>query len=104
MTDPARQLLADAANYIVEHGWTQKHMRDACGAVCALGAIHHVPVTTRDPADVTAISHLRFIAEMMLSEHPAVQGDVSIAHWNDHPDRTAEDVILTFREAANHDT
>lgn len=110
--EEAKVILAEAADYIAEHGWTQGDYRDdATGGVCALGAIW----STRDgilTVDEDDGRH-KFLASIdvcdkalvLLSQHlnvgPPGAWGAHVPNWNDQPERTAEDVILALKGAAN---
>lgn len=87
---PEETLLA-AADVINQRGWCQGELKDKNGAVCAMGAICSVAQwQSREALD----AHRLLIAEI---------GCGTIVGWNDAPERTAEDVILTMKKAANHE-
>lgn len=114
MSKSTGQILLDAADYLVEHGWFQGGMFDWGGlealdnnpAACALGAVQQVrreggtfplPVDSACPARTRLAETVRRIA-------PPVNGDSEIsiiAEWNDAPDRTKEEVVDALREAAD---
>jgi hypothetical protein len=80
--------LKAAAEYISEHGWTQGMMREKDGSVCAAGAL--LVVSGSESAGREAFTGYLY--------HTG--GWVNVADWNDQPDRTAEEVILTLKRAA----
>lgn len=91
MRKAAQETLKAAAEYISEHGWTQGEMSARDGSVCAAGAI----------AAVSGYDNGRSAARGAFSGYLYhTEGWSSIADWNDQPDRTAEDVILTLKRAA----
>lgn len=95
-------VLRDAAE-LVNRGWTQgDYARDAAGhevdprdpeAVCwcAQGAIWKAGCTAEFQAISVLCTHI--------NDTPGWYVDTVIA-WNDHPDRTAEEVATTMRECA----
>lgn len=98
----------DAADYLMEHGWTQHMMKAADGSVCAMGALWEVApeegkVTEKIDGITTYRSPEGEEAAIKLRKYLTFESNtpLAIARWNDHPDRTAEDVILAFKELAN---
>lgn len=97
--------LRDAAEYIGEHGWTQGQIKDRnTGAVCAMGALcmteGHRAFHWKD-----AVSAVAKVAGVTLVTHQLAEGfgvfaENGIPEWNDAPERTAEEVVLTFKRAA----
>jgi hypothetical protein len=83
-----QETLKAAAEYISEHGWTQGMMREKDGSVCAAGAL--LAVSGYESAGREAFTGYLY--------HTG--GWVNVADWNDQPDRTAEEVILTLKRAA----
>ena len=103
----AAEVLSKARDVLAERGWHQGDFaanRDGSGSVCAAGA-----------CSVAAFGSPTYIAEVFGPEAPEVQeallllrGVVSdddhdplsvIAHWNDDPRRSAEDVSLALKQA-----
>jgi hypothetical protein len=99
-------LLRDAAEYISEHGWTRGKMRDDKGAVCAMGALYMTTVVGIDNIyratllgeAVTALGDIAGVA--VIRTGPGSFGVNEVPKWNDAPERTAEEVVLTFKRAA----
>lgn len=79
--------LLKAADYIEKHGWCQGKWRNDAGEVCAYGAI----------SSVERCGLVRSGAAWRLGRFLNV---VSVAGWNDQPDRTKEEVIAALRAAA----
>lgn len=109
----AREILAEAAEYIAEHGWNQGGYVDKeTGGVCALGAIWSArdgvlftKTYATDPEtgryqDSQYLKEIRACnsALFLLTQH---LGSTHIPSWNDMPERTAEDVILALKGAAH---
>ena len=78
-------ILADAADYIDQHGWTQGQFETDDGKVCLLGAVRRC---TPIPGD-------RHLVEQVM--HRRRRADV----WNDAKDRTADEVTAYLREHAD---
>jgi hypothetical protein len=80
------KILYDAADLIDANGWCQREMKSNQGCYCAMGAINAVTLTPlRHPA------------------WDAVREEIfggSISSWNDHPDRTVDQVTTALRNAA----
>ncbi len=85
----AADVLNKAADLLERHGWCQGVSIDAAGRMCAGYALQQA-----EP-DV----HARYGARIALFEIIGVDS-VNILAWNDRPKRTAEQVIATFRAAA----
>lgn len=96
-----RALLADAADYIEEHGHCKGELEDGQGRVCAIGALS---ATRREAVRCGAVAlqdHSSRQAAQYLIEQTLVGGPSwHIVSWNNHPDRTAQEVIDRFREVA----
>jgi hypothetical protein len=84
-----QETLKAAAEYISGHGWTQDRMEGRDGSTCALGAILNACYGDED-AYGQAVARL--------NRH--IRSHVAISDWNDAPGRTAEEVILTLKRAA----
>lgn len=82
------ETLDEAADYIVEHGWTRGRFVDSSGGVCVLGALNAV-VTGN------TLIHLHSIV------HRAVAKDVGncLSAWNDLQ-TSAQPVIRQLRVTA----
>ncbi len=83
----ASTVLKEAKTRIKKHGWCQNTARNSRGEFCMVGALNNGPLSS----------------EAIFNEPPAqfliaVVGD-QIAHWNDHPFRTKEQVFAAFDEA-----
>jgi hypothetical protein len=81
--EPWRQHLLDAAQYIREHGWCQRTIRDEEGRVCLIGALQSVEGWENSVAPTM----LRRIISCIPS-------------WNNAPGRTKEEVIAALEGAA----
>jgi hypothetical protein len=94
ITDVAHTL-REAAEYIGEHGWLQGTLSSADGRVCAIGAIQRIG-GTGNARSYDAVDALYEYLDLPMTTgilHP-------VAIWNDEPERTAEDVILAMKCAA----
>jgi hypothetical protein len=95
----ADNIYAKAADVLVEKGWCQGEKKNDEGNLCAIGALMEVEddyLESKYAMDAAA-------------ERLAAGGEASamrtgllhpLARWNDRPERTAEDVILLFKELA----
>lgn len=103
MSDPAREILAEAGRYIAENGHHKGSMYSEDEVpeppACAIGAIHSA-------AGFGSRGHHYVGAVELLTEE--LHGSLSfpwdgstIAQWNDHPSTSAEDVILTLKRLGN---
>lgn len=98
VADEAAKILTQAIDLLRTHGWTQGHNVDEAGRMCTIGAIC-VSTTricnraaNRYPALATAI-------RAVVTELGTELGTEYIADWNDHPERTVEDVITLLEHA-----
>lgn len=83
---PTKQALLDAAQYIRVHGWKRGLGRHQ-GPRCAIGALLSVASYGGQVDDAAA----------------CLRNELSIgdlAAWNDHPSRTADEVIRALEQAA----
>lgn len=99
MSEPARKVLAEAGKYIAENGhhkgsmYSEDEVPDP--PACAIGAIHKVAgFGTRGHYYTGAVALLT--EELCGSQDNPWDGS-AIAQWNDHPNTSAEDVILTLK-------
>jgi GNAT superfamily N-acetyltransferase len=120
-TADVAQAWRDAALYLERHGWIQRslyrihdgeqfHPVPAACAIGALGmAIYGEPfddVHTPDHPEAAFFNYVEGLFEDYLdlsgylSTEPPHRG-LGIGEWNDHPDRTAEQVIDLLRTAAD---
>lgn len=92
LLDPVSVALLEAADYIEEHGHCKNMLHTDGGQVCAIGALCAV-------ADFT----------ILFSASDRVRSFLNLGHelhfnpvvtWNNAPERTKEEVISAFREAA----
>ncbi len=84
---PWQETLLDAADQLERRGWCQGRTVDNEGRMCALGALIAV---------AGHATHDEWLAHVKLQE---VVGD-RVDLWNDAPERTKEDVVAAFRQAA----
>ncbi len=111
MTDKSdADILAEAREYVVDHGWTPNVMRDGDGHVCTLGAIvcsqywygedHEDWECSRE-----FISDLRRLGQKLLralgvtEEYALNDGLSPIAKWNDEMVENGQQVIDLFAKA-----
>lgn len=95
-----------AAELLVRDGWCQHQSSDINGRRCAMGAI---ATATKELGFASAVIAQRLAASRRAAElleqfledadAPEFLGDIPL--WNDHPNRTAEDVILALKRAAS---
>lgn len=94
----------DMADYIERHGWTQGVEQDADGEVCLIGAVHWVnayfPAVLYPLAEGICARDAEFEAWLTHYEFGSDYGKIlgTITHWNDHPDRTVQQVLDLLRE------
>ena len=88
----ARGILLRSAELLEQNGWCQGAFMQS-GRMCAAGAM--MQAETEQDDHWTASGYHE--AQIAMAE---TIGAVSIPFWNDAPERTAEDVILAFKRAA----
>jgi hypothetical protein len=81
------EVLLDAADYIVQHGWCQGIFQASGGQVCAIGALRNV-ADEQEWAWAAAEQLASYI------------GYHRVPEWNDSPARTSYQVIGALRAAA----
>lgn len=86
------EVLLKAADTLAERGWCQGGLSDAQGRYCAIGAIRKVTNWSLGKDARSAVHRLM--------DHIETDQYYGIADWNDAPERTAEDVILAMKRAA----
>ena len=96
-----------AADYIEEHGWTQRQGEAADGSVCAQMAVGY---GTAKMLGIKVGPHMRMdspekLARLQMAgriaDHFLIQKlGTSIPHWNDVPERTVEQVLDFLRAMA----
>lgn len=91
-TEPWRQHLLKAADYIEKYGWCQGKMQKTTGEVCALGALIIVNNHKTAVDSFTSAQH-EFERRKRLKRS-------GITVWNDEPGRTKEQVIKSMRRIA----
>lgn len=86
-----------AAEVIRERGWCQMDYKNDQGNVCTLGALS--VAVGKDP--VCTVDYLQ-IADSIgaMKVHLQLGFGEAIAHWNDKPGRTVEQVINALEETA----
>ncbi len=87
------EVLEAAADHIAVYGWSQGDYGAAEMRCCAVGALRVV-------ADSLGDFPLAFAAQSAVERLVSPDGDYSVQHWNDHPSRTADEVIMALMEAA----
>lgn len=85
MADIAKAL-SSAADLIEEWGWCQGRFENESGNLCAVGAIWTTRVRGTDHFDV------EYTFKDALG--------MSVAEWNDAPERTQDEVVAKLREVA----
>lgn len=95
MSATPQDVLREAARILMRDGWTQGEVGTPGGTKCAVGAIKAAcGVHLYDWSD-TAVA-----AADLLQNWVDPRGSYRVADWNDAPERTAEDVILALKRAA----
>lgn len=107
MNITAPEILNAAADLIEKNGHTKGQYWDPDGCLCSLGAI------SRATTQALAANGYDYLGDVALHAKDALalyidpagveseQGNFSIiTEWNDHPERTLDQVVAAFREAA----
>lgn len=97
-TVTATDLLDDAADLLEQRGWYQDGAQGPNGELCALSAIS--VATNRACVDENTLVHAMRAATQARAALRANIEPPHISVWNDHPDRTAAEVIQTLRDIA----
>lgn len=84
------EIIREARNQLFERGWTQREAESSDGRVCIMGAVNFaVYGRSHCPMDYDAEKEgLRNRVADLLSPTGA-----AVAHWNDAPGRTFDEVI-----------
>lgn len=85
------EVLRKAAGILRERGWDQGTYENAAGACCLMGSIYLVSAAS-DESRACAIAAVQQVLGST-SRSPTA--------WNDHPDRTADEVIGALLRAAD---
>jgi hypothetical protein len=93
--DNTSDVLRKAAEILGERGWCQRSSMDDQGHLCALGALG-VASRAISPSAYTK-------AGAALARHLCIESRYDIPEWNDVQGRTAEDVILAMKRAAENE-
>ena|SRR5258706_13384694 len=103
------QILMDAANYMDEHGWCQKHASEPNGSVCFYGAIAAVVGAVsfvngnvngnffRIDKDNPNFKRFAAIQHLVETSRTFISG---AAEWNDYAAKSKEEVVAKLRELA----
>jgi hypothetical protein len=91
-------ILDDAADYILDHGWLQGRsgieFRDGtAGPRCVIGAV-------REAAWVKDLGFAAMSAEGALRKHLGLRWPEHVPRWNDNPDRHLDEVIEALQRTA----
>lgn len=118
MNDNVRDILRDSAEYIAEHGWVQgqsfegesedvdfswTRIAATTPGACALGSIYYISNRFQFEDMARARIALAATIEGVPPTGSLVQTSIAsgvVAEWNDRPERSAEDVILMMKKAA----
>lgn len=93
------EIIREARNVLFERGWNQGDFLGADGSVCAYGALmagEGLEVKRVLDCDEACMTDAPEFLECVL---PRPLGRIAIADWNDHEDRTFDEVIEAFDKA-----
>ena len=94
-TATPQDVLREASRILMRDGWTQNALGVPGGPRCQLGARISASIRLHAPVRVRAA------ADEIFEDWLRANYDTSAGvHWNDAPERTAEDVILALKRAA----
>lgn len=99
-------ILEKAAEVLETRGWCQGTYHNPAGRVCAVGAVRTAvwgaPLLRDLEREVSTKDYVKVNeALMVLAEDIGLQNWNDLAPgWNDHPDRTQDEVIDAFKHAA----
>ncbi len=112
MNQPVIDILLGAADLLQDHGHCKGELSNDQGEHCAVGAIAKID-TDRRPSEVCllftdeAVAAVSAVGNHLHPGPSPVHEDRDtflwqrVVDWNNAPERTAEEVIETFREVAN---
>ena len=101
------------AKEILEQGWTQgTYARDEHGVeadwaspeavtFCSVGAVYRATSELEPDRTSDVFDPLRWLARAALLRHVLGKHGVNTVGFNDHPDRTQEEVVAVFDELCN---
>lgn len=95
MSTTPQDALREAARILMRDGWTQGTISDKRGRRCRLGAVCKAAESLRASTYVFTGAEDLF-GRWLFAEY----GTAETVKWNDAPERTAEDVILALKRAA----
>lgn len=109
------KVISKAIQYIQEHGWTRRTLKNKAGAVCLQGALQEgmalcLAERMPTPAEARAIhddfKRSQLAVRRMINERAGrmiieLMGrqDLGIEYWNDHYARDADEVIEVLKLA-----
>ena len=80
---------------IKKYGWTQHQLGSEETGFCILGAMFRAYGSFKPGAPIVR----RWLnAEAALLEHLRMEGEEDIIFWNDHPERTKQEVVALLQE------
>jgi hypothetical protein len=93
---PWQEVLLKAAGILERDGWIQGNYGDESRGYCTMGAMRAastvVPIHTWDGLPAEYVEACNKLNETL---------PFNISYWNDHQDRTKEEVVSTLRKVAN---
>lgn len=98
-TEPWRQLLLDAADYMETHGHCKGNFENTLGQVCFYGALKKVCGWDTETHNVLTPDEKILFMDAVCKVKLCFPGRDMVV-WNDAPERTGEDVIAVMREVA----
>lgn len=97
LLDPISRSLLEAADFIEKYGHCKNTLLDFEGRVCLFGAIHLVTGEWRNHFP----EHSKRLAQHLgIRFRGFSSARNELVDWNNHPSRTADEVISALREAA----
>ena len=93
-----------AARDLVSKGWTQdamkmKHIGESHFSYCATGAISAAVHKRHSPHATWRSRKIGSEVRAAIDALRCITGQYSLTYWNDHPDRTQEQVVHVFDAA-----
>ena len=88
-----RGILAEAADYIEQHGWCQGRYANRKGEVCLIGALRKV-------GKAHGYGQAAFVLELELKGLMVSRGQMTA--WNDRVARSKDQVVARLRWCAEH--
>lgn len=92
------EVLRDAADALVEHGWAQYAFRQPNGRMCAEGAVRFAVAGTTSHSRMSLVQRQEYLYSLLLFVRYL---GFDVALWNDTEGQTQANVVATMRRVAD---